>query len=76
MTVNSREMHAGMIDRMNRPTAGRPFADSASRPGSPNRCGTTAVQPIAATRRAKVATPGVMPGISAITITAGPDPSS
>ncbi len=46
-----------------------------ARPGSPKRCGSTAVQPAAATRRANVATCGVMPGISLITITAGPLPT-
>ena len=34
----------------------------------------TAVQPMAATIRANRATFGVIPGISLITITAGPDP--
>ena len=34
----------------------------------------TAVQPMAATLRAKPATFGEMPGISEITITAGPEP--
>ncbi|SKV62567.1 Uncharacterised protein [Mycobacteroides abscessus subsp. massiliense] len=34
----------------------------------------TAVQPMSATLRAKLATFGVIPGISAITITAGPLP--
>ena len=47
---------------------------SGSRPGTPNRWGSTAVQPMAATLRAKSTTFGVMPGISAITITAGPVP--
>jgi hypothetical protein len=40
----------------------------------PNSWGSTAVQPMAATRRAKDATNGVMPGISLMTITAGPAP--
>ena len=45
-----------------------------SLPGVPNRCGITAVHPMSATRRAKAATLGVMPGTSAITMTAGPVP--
>ena len=45
-----------------------------SAPGTPKRCGTTAVQPMAATRSAKSSTFGVMPGISANTSTAGPVP--
>lgn len=45
-----------------------------SAPGMPNSWGSTAVQPMAATRRAKDATKGVMPGISLMTITAGPAP--
>ncbi|SKT57377.1 Uncharacterised protein [Mycobacteroides abscessus subsp. abscessus] len=43
-------------------------------PGFPKRCGMTAVQPISATFRAKSATLGLIPGISAMTITAGPLP--
>ncbi len=35
----------------------------------------TAVQPAATTRRAKPATLGVIPGTSAMTITAGPVPA-
>jgi hypothetical protein len=35
----------------------------------------SAVHPAATTRRAKSATPGVMPGISEMTITAGPLPA-
>ena len=45
-----------------------------SRPGSPNSTGMTTVNPASITRRAKVMTAGVMPGISAMTITAGPSP--
>jgi hypothetical protein len=44
------------------------------RPSWPNRWGITAVSPAAATFRANAATAGVMPGISLITMTAGPDP--
>ena len=44
------------------------------RPGVPNSDGRTAVQPISATARPKSATRGVMPGISAMTMTAGPSP--
>ena len=48
---------------------------SGSRPGVPKRCGNATVQPNASTRRANSTTFGVMPGISAITITAGPLPA-
>ena len=64
---NSREMQAGPIDR-------RAYAPVGGRPGSPNRLGSTAVHPAAATRRPNSATRGVMPGISLMTITAGPAP--
>jgi hypothetical protein len=43
-------------------------------PGVPNRLGNHALHPIAATRRPKSATRGVMPGISEMTMTAGPVP--
>jgi hypothetical protein len=43
-------------------------------PGVPNSCGSTAVQPMPATRRPNSATFGVMPGISLMTTTAGPLP--
>ena len=66
-------MQAGTIELStvdgDRAAGRRPGRD----PGSPNRCGITAVQPMAATRRANSSTFGVMPGISAMTITAGPD---
>ena len=65
---NSRETQAGPIDC-------RAYAPDAGRPGSPNRLGSTAVHPAAATRRPNSATRGVMPGISLITITAGPSPT-
>ena len=45
-----------------------------SAPGSPKSTGSTTVQPRSTTRRAKSATAGVMPGISAMTMTAGPSP--
>ena len=45
-----------------------------SRPGSPKSTGIRTVQPSSRTRRARPATSGVMPGISAMTITAGPSP--
>ena len=64
---NSFDTHAGAIAFTVFPTEG-------SAPGTPNRWGRTAVQPIATTRSAKSMTFGVMPGISAITITAGPGP--
>ncbi len=66
-TENSREMHAG-------PSDVTIAAADGSAPGRPKRWGTTAVHPTAATRRANAATWGVIPGISAITITAGPEP--
>ena len=50
--------------------------DAMARPrGRRTERGSTTVQPMPATRRAKSATFGVMPGISAITMTAGPSPS-
>jgi hypothetical protein len=75
-TVNSLLMHAGTIDDNPYSVVDRRLvvAGSMSRPGVPNRWGSTAVHPMSATLRAKSATWGVMPGISAITITAGPEP--
>ena len=64
---NSREMQAGPIDP-------RAYPPDGGRPGWPNRLGSTAVHPAAATRRPNPATRGVMPGISLMTITAGPEP--
>ena len=64
---NSFDTHAGPIALMVLPIDG-------SAPGTPKRWGTTAVQPMAATRSAKSRTFGVMPGISANTSTAGPVP--
>ncbi|MEJ7719567.1 MAG: hypothetical protein WKF58_03615 [Ilumatobacteraceae bacterium] len=66
-TANSLEMHAGPSERI---------ALTALRgaPGTPNRWGSTDVQPSSTTRSANSITFGVMPGISAITITAGPTP--
>ena len=46
------------------------------RPGSPNRFGIQTVKPASRTMRAKRATWGVIPGISVITITAGPEPAT
>ena len=43
-------------------------------PGSPKSRGSTAVQPTAATLRPNSATRGVIPGTSAMTMTAGPLP--
>ncbi len=64
---NSREMQHWARDFMMYPVDG-------SRPGSPNSWGSTAVMPAPATRRPNSATLGVMPGISLITMTAGPAP--
>src|SRR4029453_1724648 len=46
------------------------------RPGWPNRFGIQTVNPASRTKRAKRATCGVIPGISVITITAGPRPAT
>ena len=43
-------------------------------PGGPNRCGMTTVNPRSTTSSANVITLGVIPGISWITMTPGPDP--
>ncbi len=51
------------------------FPGVLSAPGSPNRTGMNTVWPRATTRRANSATLGVMPGISAMTITAVPWPA-
>jgi hypothetical protein len=64
---NSFETHAGAMALIVLPML-------ISAPGTPKRCGTTAVQPSATTRSAKSSTFGVMPGISANTRTAGPSP--
>ena len=66
--ANSLETHAGPIDCTTAP------ADSPL-PGTPNSRGSTAVQPRSATRRPNSATFGVIPGISAMTTTAGPEPA-
>ena len=66
-TVNSFDTQALVIDRWM-------YGVDMSRPSSPNRLGMTAVQPMAATIRAKRATFGVIPGISLMTMTAGPEP--
>ena len=58
------------------PSEDRAYPADGSRPGSPKRLGRTAVHPAAATRRPNSATRGVMPGISLITITAGPEPDA
>lgn len=75
-TVNSRLTHTlSIVEAAYRAVPSRPCASGrGSRPGSPNSTGSTAVQPIAATRSANSSTFGVMPGTSAITITAGPVP--
>ena len=56
------------------PSEDNAYAADGARPGSPKRLGRTAVHPAAATRRPNSATRGVIPGISLITITAGPEP--
>ena len=66
-TVNSLETQARVNDEKAYPPVG-------SLPSSPNRWGSTAVRPAPATDRPNSATWGVIPGISLITITAGPDP--
>ncbi len=73
--VNSRLTHAGTNDDSPYRNAPSLPAASGSLPGTPNRCGITAVQPMSTTRRAKLATFGVVPGSSAITTTAGPAPA-
>ena len=50
------------------------FSGRISFPASPNRCGQNTVIPAAAMREAKRSTCGCRPGISWITITAGPFP--
>lgn len=67
-TVNSRLIQARVREE-------RTYPGVATRPSSPNRWGITAVNPASTTVRPKVATAGVMPGISLITMTAGPDPA-
>ena len=66
-TVNSRAMHAPVNDEAMYPVEG-------VRPSWPNMWGSTALSPLAATFRPNSATAGVIPGISLITMTAGPDP--
>ncbi len=65
--VNSREMQFFFSTRIVFPSVG--FS-----PGTPKREGRIAVQPISATFLPNSATRGVIPGISAMTITAGPEP--
>ncbi len=72
--VNSRLTHRGTTVRAKWAAAVILFPSFVSRPGSPNRWGMTAVHPIPATVRANAATFGVIPGSSAMTITAGPLP--
>jgi len=76
-TVNSRLMHARNNESPAYISAASGFGirGTGSRPGSPNSTGSTAEQPIPATMRANASTFGVIPGISAITITAGPVPA-
>ena len=65
--ANSFETHAGTIER-NALTA------VAGSPGTPNRLGSHTEHPTPTTRSANSTTFGVMPGISAMTTTAGPSP--
>ena len=68
--------HPHLTDDLKVPTQlkiGALRADAGS-PGTPNRCGSTAVHPSSWTRSAKATTSGVIPGTSAMTITAGPVP--
>ena len=65
--ANSEATHALAIDRAAYPGLG-------ARPGSPKSTGSVTEQPRERTRRAKSATAGVMPGISAITMQLGPSP--
>ena len=65
--ANSLDTQAHAIDWAVYPLVG-------SRPGVPNSEGRTAVKPASSTRRPKSATSGVIPGISVMTMTAGPLP--
>jgi hypothetical protein len=65
--ANSRDTHP-------QATVLSPLPTDGLAPGTPNRWGITAVHPSSTTRSANSTTFGVMPGISAITITAGPSP--
>ena len=73
-TVNSRLMHAPAIGRNPFIVFANVLPAVGSRPAVPNRSGTTAEQPSATTRSANPSTIGEMPGISVITMTAGPSP--
>jgi len=66
--ANSRRM------QMPRSMVPKEFSGRISLPASPNRWGQNTVMPAAATREAKRSTNGCSPGISWITITAGPVP--
>ena len=65
--ANSDDTHALVIDRATYPGL-------TARPGSPNSTGNVTEQPRERTHRAKSATAGVIPGISAMTMQLGPSP--
>ncbi len=71
-TTNSLLTQVGTIEVTTMPTARS--VDDVSLPGTPKRWGRTALKPASTTRSAKSSTLGVIPGISAITMTAGPEP--
>lgn len=71
-TTNSLLTQAGTIEVSTAFTA-VPL-DEVSRPGTPNRWGRVTLNPAATTRSANASTLGVIPGISAMTRTAGPLP--
>ena len=53
-----------------------PASTSGTAPSRPNSDGMWTVNPASRTQRLKRATCGLMPGISVMTITAGPDPAT
>ena len=65
---NSRETQPWVIDF-------NTYGTDGVRPVSPNRYGIATVNPASTTRCANAATLGVMPGISLITTTPGPEPA-
>ena len=73
-TTNSRLTQAGTMDEVIDQTASSFLSADTSLPGTPNRCGSTTLNPASTTRSANARTFGVMPGISAMTTTAGPVP--
>src|SRR3954452_8409765 len=65
---NSLETHARVIEF-------NTYGTDPSGPASPNMSGIATVKPASTTRCANAATFGVMPGISLMTTTPGPDPA-